>query len=123
MRQVRESHSCQISAIFFQSCFMIETQVLMAIFWVFFYKSFPRRDLHFSLEEGGGGFRWEGFIFKWRGRPMGGASVLMGVFKKNLRMGEGLSFPCSPPLPLSPPPLWETLINARKTLLLSTSYT
>ena len=123
MRQVRESHSCQISAIFFQSCFMIETQVLMAIFWFFFYKSFPRRDLHFSLEEGGGGFRWEGFIFKWRGRPMGGASVLMGVFKKNLRMGEGLSFPCSPPAPTTPPPKGQTLISARKILLLSTSYT
>ena len=123
MHQVRKSHSCQISTIFFQSCFMIETQVLMAIFWFFFYKSFPRRDLHFSLEEGGGGFRWEGFIFKWRGRPMGGASVLMGVFKKNLRMGGGGVLPMLSPLPLPPPPLWETLISARKISLLSTSYT
>ena len=31
MLQVRKSHSCKISAIFFQCCFMIETQVLMAV--------------------------------------------------------------------------------------------
>ena len=73
---MRKSHSCGISATFFQCCFMTETQVLMTVSdfsVIFFYESFPGRWLHFSV---GGGFVFQigGFIFKlgwhrfWWGR-------------------------------------------------------
>ena len=66
MLQVRKSHSCEISAIFFHCCFMIETQTLMTAsdFSVFFSRN------HFL--EGGFTCQWgecfsDGveFIFKW----------------------------------------------------------
>ena len=53
MQQVRKSCFCQISAIFFQCCFMCETQVLMP------YSNFS--DL-FSRNH----FLECGFIFQWR---------------------------------------------------------
>ena len=45
---------CGIFAIFFQCCFMIETQVLMTVsnFSVFFQESFPGRGFDFSMRGG-----------------------------------------------------------------------
>ena len=48
----------------------------------------------FMVQGGGGVFRCEGFFFKWGGgagggTPHGGASVLMGFFEQNHRMGVG----------------------------------
>ena len=69
MLQVRKSHSCGISAIIFQCCFMIETQVLMTVsdfFKFFFQESFHGRELHFSIGGGGGVFfRWRGSFLSW----------------------------------------------------------
>ena len=88
MLQVIKSDSCRILAIFFQCCFMIETQVLMTV--SNFSGIFSRN--HFL--EGG-------FTFQW-GR--GGVPILIGGFKENCRMGGGGYPTCSPPSPL-----WETL--------------
>ena len=98
MLQVIKSDSCGISAVFFQCCFMIETQVLMAV--SDFSGIFSRK--HFL--EVGFTFQWQVYFLRWGasflswGCPWG-ASVLMGEFsKKNCRGGHP---PC--------PPLWETL--------------
>ena len=89
MLEVIKSDSCGISAIFFQCCFMIQAQVLMTVsdFWGIFSRN------HFL--EGGFTFQWGevvsqmgGFIVKWGG--LWGASILMmGVSKKNCRIGGG----------------------------------
>ena len=63
MLQVRKSHSCGISAIFFQCCFMIETQVLITVsdFFCFFsrvgsvFQMARGRELHFSPTMGNPG--------------------------------------------------------------------
>ena len=70
--QERKSHSCRISAIFFQCSFMIETQVLMAVsdFSGFFSTN------HFL--EGGFTFQLEG------GRPMGHISFDGWGFRKKI---------------------------------------
>ena len=57
MLQVIKLGSCGISAIFFQCCFMIETQVLMTV--SDFSGIFSRN--HFL--EGGFTFRWKGVCF------------------------------------------------------------
>ena len=69
MLQVIKSNSCGISAIFFQCCFMIETQELMTVFD--FSWNFSRN--HFL--EGGFNFKWGGgvLLLRW------GASFLSGV--------------------------------------------
>ena len=73
MLQVRKLRFCGISAIFFQCCFMSETQALMTVsdFWVFFL----------------GIIFWKGALFFNEGAPHEGASALMGFFsfrqKKN----------------------------------------
>ena len=61
MLQVRKSHSCGISAIFSQCCFMIETQVLMTVstFWGFLSRN------HFL--KGGFPFQWGDLFFSCRG--------------------------------------------------------
>ena len=57
--QVRKSHSCGISAIFFWCCFMIETQVLMTV--ADFLRLFSRS--HFL--EGVFTFQWGDWFFRW----------------------------------------------------------
>ena len=100
MLQVRKSCSCGICAIFFQCCFMTETQVLITAsdFSEFFSRN------HFL--EGGFALQWRvvfqlrSFIFKW-GMPRwgGGASVLMGrVSKTIVEWGDG-----GAPMPPLPP--------------------
>ena len=95
MLQVRKSCSCGIFAIFFQCCFMIETQAInegFRFFRVFFQESLSGRGLHFSMgavcfSVGGG------FIFKW-GHQFGWGAE--GGFEKKLQDGGGAS-----PLPLT----------------------
>ena len=53
MPQERKSRFCGISTIFFQYCFMSETQVLMTI------SNFSELFLQI--------ISWKGFIFKWEG--------------------------------------------------------
>ena len=49
--------------------------------WIFFQESFLERGLHISMN---GRFIFSGgFIFRWRGHPIGVASTLMGRGKKN----------------------------------------
>ena len=64
--------------VFFQCYFRSETEILMAVcsFWIFFQDSFLERGLHISMN-----WRFifsDGFIFRWRGHPIGFASALMG---------------------------------------------
>ena len=74
MLQVRKSRYCGISAILFQCCVIIETQVLIGVsdFWgFFFYESFPGRGLLFSMEGfvfqlGASFLSWVGDV-TWRG--------------------------------------------------------
>ena len=64
--------------IFFQCCFRSGTEILMAvgIFSIFFQESFLGRGIHISMN---GRFIFSGgFIFRWRGHPIGVASALMG---------------------------------------------
>ena len=89
MLQVIKSDSCGISAVFFHCCFMIKTQVLMAV--SDFSGIFSRK--HFL--EVGFTFQWQVYFLRWGasflswGCPWG-ASVLMGEFsKKNCRGGGG----------------------------------
>ena len=68
---MRKSHSCGISAIFFECYLVSETQILMTVsdfLWFFCRKSFPGRGLHFSM----GGVQMGSFIFEWgEGAPWG----------------------------------------------------
>ena len=87
MLQVRQSHSCGVSAIFFQCCFIIETllkiktQVLMTlIFFVFFLEIISWKGASFF--NGGFAFQMGGFIFNWESATWGVASILMGGFSK-----------------------------------------
>ena len=103
MFEVRKSRSCGISAIFFQCCFMIETQVLMTVsdFSRFFSRNHFLEE-RFTFQWEVCFFRWRmGFIFKWGG---GGAPCPMrgigfdggaGRFEKNRKMGEARP-PCPP---------------------------
>ena len=81
MLQLRKCF-CGISTIFFQCCFMSETQVLM-IFSDFFFCFFSRS--HFL--EGG-------FIFQWGASFLGASALMGGVQKKS---SDGVSSPCPPP--------------------------
>ena len=89
MLQERKSRSCGISAIFFQCCFMIETQILMTVsdFSGFFSRN------HFL--EGGLTFQW-GVCLSVRGRT----SFLSGRGGWALHGGigfDGAPSPCPPP--------------------------
>ena len=102
MLQVIKSDSCAISAIFFQCCFMIETQVFMtvSIFQGFFLgiiswngaslfngRFVSQMGASFLSVGVGGSTPWEGINFDCG-------------FQKNCRIGVP---------PPSPHPLWETL--------------
>ena len=102
MLQVKKLHSCGISAIFFQCCFMIETQILMTVsdFLGFFSRNhFLEGD--FTFQWGGGEvgcFSAGGFIFTCkRGCPMRGIGFDGGFLKKRSQDGGAT------------PLLWETL--------------
>ena len=104
MLQVIKSDSCRISTIFFQCCFMIETQVLMTVsgFSGIFFRT------HFL--EWGFTFLYEGFFLRW------GASFLSGgvPWGTLILIGGGGGFQKKSsdggaPSHAPPPPLWETL--------------
>ena len=68
---------------FFQCYFRSGTEILMAVcsFWIFVQESFLEKGVHISMN---GRFIFSGgFIFRWRGHPIGVASTLMGRGKKN----------------------------------------
>ena len=106
MLQARKSHSCGISAIFFQCCFMIETQVLMTVsdFWRFFLGIIPWKGP--SRFNGVFVFQMGDFIFSGGWCLMGWHWFLWEVFKKIL----GWRVTPHTPLPRPPDYLWETLI-------------
>ena len=82
MLQMIKSDSCGISAIFFQCCFMIETQVLMTVsnFFGFFLGIISRKGA--SLFKGGSVCFSDGGSSFLRGRGASwGASILMGRFQ------------------------------------------
>ena len=113
MLRLRKSHFCGISVIFFQCCFMCETQILMTFSnfgGFFFLESFPGRGFYCSMEGGsflsagallggrfsGNHFLKGGFTFQWRGGSFlsGRVPHSWGIsfdggegFKKNHRMG------------------------------------
>ena len=98
MLQVKKLHYCGISAVFFQCCFMIETQVLMTV--SDFLRFFSRN--HFL--EGGFPFQW-GVISQLGasflcaegrgGGRMRGIGFDGGFLKKNQKIEEGNSPPPS----------------------------
>ena len=94
-------HFYEISAIFFQCCFIIERQVLMTVsnFSGVFLGIISWKGA--LLFNGGSLLSWGGgFIFKWRGCPMGGSAFTGGgVQKKSWDGGH----------PQCTSPLWETL--------------
>ena len=62
---------------FFKCYFRSETEILMEVcsFWIIFHKSFLEMRFHISMN---GRFIFSGgFIFRWRGHPIGVASALM----------------------------------------------
>ena len=64
--------------VFFQCYFRSGTEILMAVcsFWIFVQESFLEKGVHISMN---GRFIFSGgFIFRWRGHPIGVASALMG---------------------------------------------
>ena len=77
MLQVRKSHYCGISAIFFQCYFMIETQVLMTLSDFFFFLSSRNQFMGYQFWWGGGGDISERIV-GWRGAPptMGNPGII-----------------------------------------------
>ena len=91
--QVIKSHSCGISAVFFQYCFMIETQVSITV--SDFSKYFSRNhilEVDFTFQWGRLFLRLGAFIFKCGGAPCR-ALVLMGEVSKNILGWRGHSLP------------------------------
>ena len=82
MPQERKSRFCGISTIFFQYCFMSETQVLMTI------SNFSELFLQI--------ISWKGFIFKWEGHRGETINFDGGGGLKNHRMGGGQPFMGNP---------------------------
>ena len=118
MLQVRKSHSCGVSWIFFQCCFMIEAQVLMTV--SDFLKFFPRNHFleeGFAVQWGGVVFQMGGFIFKWVA-PHWGHWFWWEVFKKIVGWGIAPHAPLSMGNPEACRPL---LGNKEKNLILRTS--
>ena len=90
---MRKSYFYGVSAIFFQYCFMSETQVLMTVSDFFFLGIISWKG---ALLFNGMG---EGFIFNWGGGGyLMGASVLMGGFQKKKKIMDG-GHPLNLPLP------------------------
>ena len=81
MLQVRKPYFCGISAIFFQYCFMNETQVLIAVSNLFgFFSRNYSLEGGFTFQWGEGGFTFQqgegGFTFQWGGGGGGGGVIL-----------------------------------------------
>ena len=79
MLQVRKSCFCGISASFFQSCFLSETQLLINGSFQFFF-------LRIISWKGALLFNGGGFIFKWE-VPHGWHQLCLGISKKIMRWG------------------------------------
>ena len=91
--QVIKSHSCGISIIFYQCCFMTEAQVSITV--SDFSKYFSRNhilEVDFTFQWGRLFLRLGAFIFKCGGAPCG-ALVLMGEVSKNILGWRGRSLP------------------------------
>ena len=98
MLQLRKSYFCGISVIFFQCCFMSETQVLMS-FPIFRFSGFCSRN---NFLEGGFTFQCGDVFFSWEEASFLSEGVLHGngigfdgggLQKNNNRMGGG-GVPC-----------------------------
>ena len=83
---------CKLSS-FFQCYFRSRTEILMVVcrFWILFHESFVERGLHISMN--GRCIFSGGFIFRWRGHPIGVGYALMGGGKKIHGAGDSPIMP------------------------------